>query len=151
MLSDFVRVNVFVLDNQILRTEESPLYTPTQLISEIGGQFGIWIGVSVITLSELCELLVAAMIGCCSRRRRKINEDAGGEHPSVIENQIGDEQLEPTEKVEEIQSLIEQLTTLNKDDERTLMAALLPSLKQILAGKKSEFEEALSKKRNNSI
>ena len=151
MLSDFVRVNVFVLDNKILRTVESPLYTPTQLISEIGGQFGIWIGVSVITLSELCELLVAAMIGCCRRRKRKKDKDDDGEHPSVIENQIGNEQVEPTEKVEEIQSLIEQLTNLNKDDERTLMAALLPSLKQILAGKNSESEAALSKKRNNSI
>ena len=56
ILDDFLRLNVYWLTNKGITTEESALYGPRSLISDIGGQFGIWIRVSVITLSELPSL-----------------------------------------------------------------------------------------------
>ena len=63
-LSDIVSFEINLVDNKIIRTIETPLYTPTQLLSEIGGQLGIWIGVSVITLVEVIELLIGLIRGC---------------------------------------------------------------------------------------
>ena len=71
VLDDFVRLNVYWLDNKVITTEESALYSLPSLISDIGGQFGIWIGVSVITLSELMELIVSACIGFLRRGRNR--------------------------------------------------------------------------------
>jgi len=42
----------------VLQTEEQEDYMTTQLLADIGGQLGLWVGVSVITLAELLELLI---------------------------------------------------------------------------------------------
>ena len=57
-LSNFVRLNVYIADNNVMVTKESPNYTLTQLLSDIGGQMGLWIGCSVITLAEVVELFL---------------------------------------------------------------------------------------------
>ena len=75
VLDDFVHLNVYWLDNKVVTTEESALYSLPSLISDIGGQFGIWIGVSVITLSELMELIFSTCVGVF-RRKTKKEEDA---------------------------------------------------------------------------
>jgi len=41
-----------------LETEEQEDYVTTQLLADIGGQLGLWVGVSVITLAELIELVL---------------------------------------------------------------------------------------------
>ena len=53
------------------KTIESPLITEAQLISEIGGQLGVWIGISVITLMEVIELLIDLCGGCLRKIRKK--------------------------------------------------------------------------------
>ena len=77
VMSDFARINVFVVDSKVQKTEESPLYTVTQLFSDIGGQLGIWIGVSVITLTEVVELVIGLACECF----RKKTTELGG-HPN---------------------------------------------------------------------
>ena len=42
----------------MLQTEEQEDYTTTQLLADVGGQLGLWVGVSVITLAELVELML---------------------------------------------------------------------------------------------
>lgn len=42
----------------MLQTEEQEDYVTTQLLADIGGQLGLWVGVSVITLAELVELVL---------------------------------------------------------------------------------------------
>jgi len=44
--------------DNVLQTEEQEDYVTTQLLADIGGQLGLWVGVSVITLAELVELLL---------------------------------------------------------------------------------------------
>jgi len=47
------RVNVHIADSNIIKTTESPDYDFIRLVSDIGGQLGLWIGISVITLVEV--------------------------------------------------------------------------------------------------
>ena len=57
-MRDFARLNVYVADGNVLQTEEQEDYVTTQLLADVGGQLGLWVGVSVITLAELVELLL---------------------------------------------------------------------------------------------
>ena len=57
-MSNFARLNVYVSDSNVLQTEESADYTSSQLLSDIGGQLGLWVGISVITLAEVLELFM---------------------------------------------------------------------------------------------
>ena len=69
-MKDFARIVVYVVDNQAIQTRESPEYEPSHLVSDIGGQLGVWIGISIITLMEVIELFMV-LIGrrvCCRLR-----------------------------------------------------------------------------------
>jgi len=55
-LKDFARLNVYIADSNVVVTQETADYDFNQLVSDIGGQLGIWVGISVITLSEVVEL-----------------------------------------------------------------------------------------------
>ena len=61
-MRDFARLNVYIADSNVLKTEEQSDYTSTQLLADIGGQLGLWVGVSVITLAEVVELLVDVLL-----------------------------------------------------------------------------------------
>src|SRR6218665_3903089 len=52
---EFAKINVYITDSNVLEIIEEPETTFTNLISDIGGQLGLWIGVSVITVSEVIE------------------------------------------------------------------------------------------------
>ena len=69
-MKDFARLNVYVADSNIILTEETPEYTPTQLVSDIGGQLGLWVGISVITLTEVIELLGDIFRVICSAKMK---------------------------------------------------------------------------------
>ena len=58
-MENFARINVYIADNNIIKIVESPDYPVSQFLSDIGGQLGLWTGVSVITLVEVMELFVA--------------------------------------------------------------------------------------------
>ena len=57
-MKDFSRLNVYIADSNVLKTEEAEEYSQSQLLSDIGGQLGLWVGISVITLAEALELIV---------------------------------------------------------------------------------------------
>lgn len=59
VLADFVRLNVYLANSNVLVTQEQPDYTTTQLMSDIGGQLGLWVGISVITVTEVLVFLVS--------------------------------------------------------------------------------------------
>ena len=54
----FLRLNVFVSDTSVMRVTETEDYSLGQLVSDIGGQMGLWIGVSIISAVEALELVV---------------------------------------------------------------------------------------------
>ncbi len=65
-MRDFARINVYITDGGVLKTVESEDYTVVQLLSDIGGQLGLWVGVSIITIVEILELI--ANVGHWFRR-----------------------------------------------------------------------------------
>ena len=61
-------------------TEENPAYTFVQLLSDIGGQLGLWIGMSIITVFELFDLfyrLIKIMWDKCTITKRHYSIDFG--------------------------------------------------------------------------
>ena len=79
--ADFSRINVFLSDGSIVKTVESADYLWFQLLSDIGGQIGIWIGVSVITLSEVFEMVFLivkdALLSSWKRKKERDDNEAG--------------------------------------------------------------------------
>nr|URS64682.1 FMRFamide-gated sodium channel 1 [Malacoceros fuliginosus] len=57
-MKDFARLNVYIADSNVVKTQESEDYTRNQLVSDIGGQLGLWVGISLITLAEVLELII---------------------------------------------------------------------------------------------
>ena len=56
-MKDFSRLNVYIADSNMIKIEESADYTQSHLLSDIGGQLGLWVGISIITLAEILELM----------------------------------------------------------------------------------------------
>ena len=67
------RLNVHIADNNVIKTEESPDYEAIRLVSDIGGQLGLWIGISVMTLFEVLQL-IADVLRYLTTRTRTIGE-----------------------------------------------------------------------------
>lgn len=90
------RVNVHIADSNIIKTTESPDYDLIRLVSDIGGQLGLWVGISVITLVEVLQLCadVVRIVMAYGRRlnygtNRKVRQDRHGSprHNQSTENQ----------------------------------------------------------------
>ena len=58
------RLTVYIADSNILKTTEMEDYEQTRLLSDIGGQLGLWIGISIITLFEVLMLGVNIFSYC---------------------------------------------------------------------------------------
>jgi len=70
------RVVVHIADSNVIKTTESPDYDMIRLVSDIGGQLGLWIGVSVITLVEVVQLAALIVRVLTTRRRRRLSPSA---------------------------------------------------------------------------
>ena len=66
-MNHFSRINVFMADGNIVLTQEVPAYTVSMLISDIGGQLGVWLGMSVLTTSETLALVGQLLRHGCRR------------------------------------------------------------------------------------
>lgn len=64
-----VRVYFTSLMVQAFNEEES--YTEENFVSDIGGQLGLWVGMSVLTLAEIVELGILIIIGLCKKLKRE--------------------------------------------------------------------------------
>ena len=71
-MKDFARLNVYIADSNVVKTQESQDYTRTQLVSDIGGQLGLWVGISIITLTEVLELFLELLRFLTSNRYRSV-------------------------------------------------------------------------------
>ncbi|VDI52470.1 acid-sensing ion channel 5 [Mytilus galloprovincialis] len=50
-------------------TEEELAYTEENFVSDIGGQLGLWVGMSVLSITEVVELIILLCIWCGSRKK----------------------------------------------------------------------------------
>ena len=65
----FLLLNIFYNELNYQRIEESFVYDEINLLADIGGQLGLWIGVSVITVFELIELFAIILIRFFGRNK----------------------------------------------------------------------------------
>ncbi|KAK7496042.1 hypothetical protein BaRGS_00012743 [Batillaria attramentaria] len=56
---DFVKLYVYFKDLMYQKIDQQKAYESQNLISDIGGQLGLWLGLSAITIGELCGLLLS--------------------------------------------------------------------------------------------
>ena len=72
--NDFARINVYIADGQMVEMKETPEYPGTNLVADIGGQLGIWVGMSVITISEVLTLAwqLFRYVACRRQRHAKV-------------------------------------------------------------------------------
>ena len=77
--SYIARVNVHIADSNVIKTSESPDYESFRLISDIGGQLGLWIGISVMTLFEVVQL-VADVVHFISKPKKQTVYHNHSEH-----------------------------------------------------------------------
>src|SRR6218665_2370342 len=69
-LKDFSKISVFVSDSDAFLTAQKPAMTITQLISDIGGQLGVWVGATVLTVAEVLELLIFMLVECFRKKSK---------------------------------------------------------------------------------
>lgn len=56
-LKDMSKINVYIGDTSIIRTSQHADYTASDLLSDLGGIMGLWIGMSVLSVAELLQLI----------------------------------------------------------------------------------------------
>ena len=74
MNQNFVRLNVYFQDTNILQRSEVPSYSFGSLWSNIGGTIGLWAGLSIITIIELIFFLTRLCYICAASRRARKSE-----------------------------------------------------------------------------
>lgn len=83
-MKDFARLNVYIADSNVVKTEESEDYSRNQLVSDIGGQLGLWVGISIITLAEVFELLFDLLRFLSSTSYREVRQNEANLHESYL-------------------------------------------------------------------
>ena len=71
LLEELSIVEFEMKTDDMIVTKENPGYTFVQLLSDIGGQLGLWIGMSVVTVFELLDLLYEFSKTICTKCRNK--------------------------------------------------------------------------------
>jgi len=69
-------VNIFFDDLKVLRYTQTPSFSSASLVGGIGGYFGLFLGISVLTVIEFMELLYVLSLGL-HKKAAKANGDAG--------------------------------------------------------------------------
>ncbi|XP_056012002.1 amiloride-sensitive sodium channel subunit beta-like isoform X2 [Ostrea edulis] len=72
--SSLLKIHVFFSTLATTIIEEEKAYTFGNFLSDIGGQLGLWAGISVLSLAEVLELLVLIVVGFCTRKNKTANE-----------------------------------------------------------------------------
>ncbi|CAL1540638.1 unnamed protein product, partial [Lymnaea stagnalis] len=64
-LADFIKLNIYFEDLNYEELSEQADYEKSQLLSDIGGSIGLWIGISVLGLFELFHLVADIVMYMC--------------------------------------------------------------------------------------
>ena len=92
--SHFARLNVFAQSDIVVVKQQVPMYSRTDLLSQIGGCLGLWLGMSVITVVELFNLglniftEVASYFFCQNKVKTQKNLNGRKIQEREAENQI---------------------------------------------------------------
>ncbi|XP_067660960.1 amiloride-sensitive sodium channel subunit gamma-like [Haliotis asinina] len=64
---NMARLNVFYKELKYQKIQTKPAYDWKSLLSDVGGQAGLWLGFSLLTLAEILELIVDVVIHLCTK------------------------------------------------------------------------------------
>ena len=64
---NFLKFDVYFSDLTVEHIDTQPSYQTLDLISDLGGQAGLWVGVSMIAFFEFIELIMDICIVCAKR------------------------------------------------------------------------------------
>lgn len=70
--SNFARINVYPQSLAVTESVEIGTYTVFNLFSSIGGAFGLWVGMSLLTWAEVGDLLIQLLLIAAKRLHRNI-------------------------------------------------------------------------------
>ncbi|KAL8568700.1 hypothetical protein ACOMHN_058429 [Nucella lapillus] len=76
--NNFAKLNVYFMDLIYTKIEQQKAYESQNLISDIGGQLGLWLGLSAITLGELCGLIFSLFRSLTARGPGGEGGEGGG-------------------------------------------------------------------------
>jgi hypothetical protein len=76
-----VCVKIYFKNFQYTKISESPVYTPIDLVSNIGGQLGLFIGISVLSTVEMIEILIEILFILFKKKDSVV-------HVSELKNEI---------------------------------------------------------------
>ncbi len=82
----FLRLNVFATSSTVLIREEIPLYTAVDLLCQIGGCLGLWLGISVVTWAELLHLFFSLVASVFSPEMKRWSTQVKHVEPMGAEN-----------------------------------------------------------------
>ncbi|XP_041368150.1 degenerin-like protein asic-1 [Gigantopelta aegis] len=68
---EFAKLDVYYEDLMYEKIEQQQAYESPNLISDVGGQLGLWLGLSAFTLGELLSFLVSLAKTVCLQRRNR--------------------------------------------------------------------------------
>ncbi|XP_065836422.1 amiloride-sensitive sodium channel subunit gamma-like isoform X2 [Oscarella lobularis] len=69
--NNFARISVYYEELNYQRIAQTKAYESSQLLSDIGGQMGLWLGLSIVSLSELLEFIALAIANLTKREKRE--------------------------------------------------------------------------------
>uniref|UniRef100_A0A1I8H5L8 Conserved plasma membrane protein n=1 Tax=Macrostomum lignano TaxID=282301 RepID=A0A1I8H5L8_9PLAT len=102
MTNNFVKIIVFYDDPVMYWSVSTPAYQIIDVLSDMGGQVGLWLGLSVLTLCEIVEMLVDLLFLCTHRalqRKKPSNSDysggGSGRSPVIKGAKVGDSSTDP--------------------------------------------------------
>ncbi|KAK8376859.1 hypothetical protein O3P69_010060 [Scylla paramamosain] len=76
--SDPVRLHFYMDSLSYEKIEESPAFTWNTLVCNVGGNLGLFLGMSIVTLVELLEFLIDLLFSCCNFRKSDATRGGGG-------------------------------------------------------------------------
>ncbi len=57
-MKDITKINVYIADTSVTKVTQEPDYESGDLLSDCGGQMGLWIGMSLLSAGEILQLVV---------------------------------------------------------------------------------------------
>lgn len=103
LISDnFVRVNIYLQSSVIEEYSQKASHSPANFVSAIGGTFGLWIGMSVITWCEvvqlICKIVFMKIVESVKRIRQWRSEETITKETATITSQPLDEDQDKQNK-----------------------------------------------------
>ena len=96
MWANMAQVNIYFDDASVIEYREVKASTISDLLSNIGGTCGLWVGISFITLIEFVCLPIYLIMECIKRSKRNKVEPAQNvtnQNPEPRKNLAGDDSL----------------------------------------------------------